>query len=81
MTGNADVRSFAPRLDALLDEKERVAEDIRDVLSEAEASGLNKRALFTAVKRRREDETKRVEFESRVEAYASQLDMFADKAA
>jgi len=63
MGGNATavLKNFVERVDRLMDERDGLNEDIRDVVAEAKASGFNGPALRRAVRMYRMDKAKRDE--------------------
>lgn len=50
---NADIKGYAERLDALLDQAEGIRLDIKEVKTEAKANGISPKALADAVKIKR----------------------------
>lgn len=63
------LRSFVERIEKLEEEKKAIADDIRDVYTEAASSGFDKGALRAIVKLRKEDPEKRKQREAILETY------------
>ena len=78
---NSSIRGFAKRIQSIRTQLDVLKEDERDIYAEVKAAGHNKKALREAIKREEQDPAEREAFEAVVADYASQLDMFADKAA
>ena len=55
MTTNVNVKSYAERLVQLEDSKDGIASDIRDLKSEADAAGVDKKVLADTVRLMRMD--------------------------
>ena len=72
------LRSVISRIEKLSEEKDQVAEDIRDVYSEAKSNGFDVKALRTIVRMRKQDREKREAHEAIVETYKHALGMLAD---
>lgn len=77
MTGhNSDLKAIAERANNLMDEKERAAEDLKELFIEAKAAGHDVAALKKAIARQREDadkRKKRLELEEMVATYTAAL--------
>lgn len=72
------VKSFADRLNNLIDEKETNAEDIRELKAEAKEAGVDPKALAAVVKQQREDaeqRAKRLAHEEVVDQYRAALSL------
>ncbi|MDQ0505972.1 DUF2312 domain-containing protein [Xanthobacter agilis] len=67
------LKAFVERIERLEEEKKALTDDIKDVFSEAEANGFDKKALREILKIRKEDEEKRKELDAIVEMYARAL--------
>ncbi len=52
---NTDVKSYADRIGRLEDEKETLTLDINEVYKEAEANGIDKKALRQAMRAKRKE--------------------------
>lgn len=78
---NSDLERFVDRLVNLETEKKEVAEQIKEVLGEAEQAGFSKKALRLVVKRKMETADQKAErerVESDLELMLSALGMLAD---
>jgi uncharacterized protein (UPF0335 family) len=72
--------SYVDRLMNLVDEKERVAEDIKELKAEAKENGVDAKALVATVKLKREtaeQSQKREKFESVVASYMAAAGMLS----
>ncbi|MFG1247648.1 DUF2312 domain-containing protein [Xanthobacter flavus] len=67
------LKSFLERIERLQEEKQAVADDIKDVFAEAKANGFNVKALRTILKMRKEDPDERREHEAIVDLYMHAL--------
>lgn len=78
--GNAQekLRSYARRLNSLLDQKADLADDTKELMKEVKGDGFETKVLNEAAKRMRADQAAREEFEAKVDLYthAIQGDMF-----
>jgi uncharacterized protein (UPF0335 family) len=72
------LRQIVERIERLEEEKKALADDIRDVYSEAKANGYDVKALRHIVKLRKQDTAERQEFEAIVDTYMHALGMLAD---
>ena len=70
------LKSFLERIERLQQEKQALADDIKDVFSEAKANGFSAPALREILKIRAEDADKRRERKEIVELYLSALGIF-----
>lgn len=66
---NQRLQSFIERVERLNEEKQAIAEDIKEVYAEAKGVGFDVKAMREVVKLRKMDADKRDEFESMVEMY------------
>lgn len=66
---NQRLQSFIERVERLNEEKQAIAEDIKEVYAEAKGVGFDVKAMREVVKLRKMDADKRNEFESMVEMY------------
>lgn len=84
MGGNSQkqLQSYARRLGNLLDTRDEVAEDTKELMKEAKNDGFEPKVLREALKRMRADQAEREEFEAKVDLYthAIQNDLFDDTA-
>lgn len=75
---NAQLKSIIGRVERLTEEKQIIADDIKDVYAEAKGAGFDVKALRAIVKRRRQDADALAEHEAIVETYMHSLGMLAD---
>lgn len=69
------LRAFVERIEKLEEEKKAIADDIRDVVSEARGSGFDAKALRSIVKLRKQDPDKRAEEEAVLDTYKIAMGM------
>ena len=69
------LRAFVERLEKLEEEKRAIADDIKEVYSEAKGTGFDVKALRKLIAMRRQDKDKRREEEAMLEIYLSALGM------
>ena len=74
----AQLRSYIERIERLEEEKAVSAADIREVYSEAKATGFEPKVMRQIVKLRKLDAADRQEQEALLEMYLSALGMLAD---
>lgn len=76
------LRSYARRLNSLLDQKDELAEDTKGLMKEVKDDGFEPKVLREVAKRMRADQREREEFEAKVVLYqhAIQGELFADDA-
>ena len=74
----AQLRSYIERIERLEEEKTALAADIREVYSEAKATGFEPKIMRQIVKERKLDGADRAEQESLLDMYRSALGMLAD---
>jgi uncharacterized protein (UPF0335 family) len=72
------LKAFIERIERLEEEKKTIADDIRDVYTEAKGNGFDVKALRAIVRMRKQDEDERKEHESILETYMVALGMLAD---
>lgn len=72
------LKSLVERIEKLTEEKQAIADDIKDVYAEAKSSGFDTPALRALIKRRAEDAAKREEREAILESYMNALGMLSD---
>jgi uncharacterized protein (UPF0335 family) len=75
------LRSFIERIERLEEEKKALADDIRDVYSEAKASGFEVKVMRQIVKIRKMDKDELDEQEALLETYMRALGMRGGRAA
>ncbi len=69
------LKAFIERVERLEEEKKAIADDIRDVYSEAKGNGFDVKALRTIVRLRKQDIDERREQEAILETYMHALGM------
>lgn len=74
---SAELRQFIERIERLEEEKQTIADDIKDVISEAKGRGYDAKAIRTIVRLRKKDANERAEEESILQAYMAALGMIA----
>lgn len=65
----ARLKQYVERVERLTEEKDGIAEDIRDVYSEAKSAGFNTKIIRKQVARRKMDAQKRIEEDELLELY------------
>ena len=71
------LKAVVERVERLEEEKKAIADDIKDVYSEAKAHGFDVKALRTIVRLRKQDTDERKEQEAILETYVHALGMVA----
>lgn len=69
------LRAFIERIERLEEDKQTVAEDIREVYAEAKGTGFDVKAIRALIRARKQDQAKRAEFMAILDLYASALGM------
>lgn len=69
------LRAFIERIERLEDERKTIAEDIKEVFSEAKGTGFDTKAIRTIIKLRKKDQSERQEEEAILDLYKSALGM------
>lgn len=69
------LKAFIERIERLEEEKKALADDVRDVYSEAKGSGFDVKALRAIVRLRKQDADERKEHEAIMETYMHALGM------
>lgn len=72
-SGRDALHSFVERIERLEETKSEIADDIKDVFTEAKSIGFDTKVLRTVLRRRRMDREEREEFDSMVELYEGVL--------
>lgn len=67
------LKSFIERIERLETEKSAIAEDIKEVYSEATGVGFDKKIMREIIKLRKQDKQSREEFEQLLELYKTAL--------
>lgn len=71
------LRSIVERIERLEEEKKTIADDIRDIYSEAKGTGYDVKTLRTVVRMRKQDANEREEQQTILETYMHALGMLA----
>lgn len=71
--GDNQLKSIVSRINALLDEKKQISDDVGDVYAEAKGHGFDVPALRAIVKAQREDAEKRKAREAMIDVYRGTL--------
>ena len=71
----AELRQFIERIERLEEEKQTIADDIKDVYGEAKSRGYDGKAMRTIVRLRKKDANERAEEESILQTYMNALGM------
>lgn len=66
-------KELVERIERLETEKADIVSDIKDIYAEAESKGHDTKVLRAVIRRRKEDEKKREEFETSVDTYLAFL--------
>lgn len=69
------LKSFVERVERLEEEKQALAEDIKEVYSEAKSSGFDVKILRQIIRLRKMDENDRSEMETLLDVYKRALEM------
>jgi len=72
------LKAFVERIERMEDEKKTIAEDIKDIYSEAKAMGFDTKILRKVVSLRKKDEQQRNEEEEILSTYLVALGMQPD---
>lgn len=75
---SGQLRSFVERIERLESEKKAIAEDIGEVYKEIKSLGFDAKVIRAIVKMRREDKSKREEFEEILALYIDALGDLAE---
>lgn len=71
------LKSIIERIERLEEDKQAIADDIRDVYAESKGNGYDVKALRTIVRLRKQDANERAEQETILETYMAALGMLA----
>lgn len=71
----AELRQFIERIERLEEEKQTIADDIKDVYGEAKSRGYDSKAMRTIIRLRKKDANERAEEESILQTYMAALGM------
>lgn len=69
------LRAFIGRVERLNEDKQAIADDIKDVFAEAKGSGFDTKAIRKLIAERKQDAAERQEFESILDLYRNALGM------
>jgi uncharacterized protein (UPF0335 family) len=72
------LKAIVERVERLEEGKKAIADDIRDVFTEAKSNGFDVKALRAIVRLRKQDADQRAEHEAIVDTYLHALGMLAD---
>lgn len=72
------IRSIVERIERLEEEKQAIADDIKEVYAEAKANGFDTKTLRQVIRLRKQDDSERQEQEALLDTYLSALGMLAD---
>ncbi len=70
----AQLRSFIERIERLEEERKGLANDVKDLFSEAKSAGFDPKAMKAAIRLRAQDPGEREEVESMIDLYMSVLE-------
>ncbi|MDN2565671.1 DUF2312 domain-containing protein [Aquibium sp. A9E412] len=69
------LRAFIERIERLEEDKQALADDIKDVYAEMKANGFDTKAVRTIVRLRKKDQAERQEEEAMIDLYKAALGM------
>ena len=69
------LRSFIERIERLEEEKQTIADDIKDVFAEAKGTGFDTKAIRQIIRLRKKDAAERQEEEAILDLYKAALGM------
>jgi uncharacterized protein (UPF0335 family) len=69
------LRAFIERVERLEEEKQTIADDIKEVFAEAKGTGFDVKAMREIIRLRRKDQNERQEEESILDLYKAALGM------
>lgn len=75
------LKAFVERIERLEEEKQALAEDIKEVYAEAKGNGFDTKTLRTVVRLRKQDTSERAEQEALLDLYLNALGMITAQAA
>jgi uncharacterized protein (UPF0335 family) len=70
---DGQLKAIVSRINTLMDERQTISDDIRDVFAEAKSSGFDVPALRAIVRAQREDQEKRKNREALIDLYRSRM--------
>lgn len=71
----SELRQFIERIERLEEEKQTIADDIKDVFGEAKGRGYDTKAMKTIIRLRKKDRDERMEEEAILQTYMNALGM------
>jgi uncharacterized protein (UPF0335 family) len=71
------IRAFIERIERLEEEKQAIADDIKEVYAEAKGNGFDTKVLRQIIRIRKQDAAERMEQEALLELYMAALGMAA----
>jgi len=77
MTNN-QLQAIVSRIETLEEEKAKIAEDIKEIYSEAKGNGFDPKIIKKIISLRKQDATKRAEEQALIATYMDALGMLAD---
>jgi len=72
---SGQLRALIERIERLEEDKQAIADDIKDVYAEAKGSGFDTKAIRTIVRLRKKDQAEREEEETVLDLYKAALGM------
>lgn len=69
------LRAFIERIERLEEEKQTIADDIKEIYAEMKGTGFDTKAVRTIVRLRKKDQAERQEEEAMIDLYKSALGM------
>lgn len=69
------LRAFIERIERLEEEKQTIADDIKEVFAEAKGTGFDTKAMRTIIRLRKKDQAERQEEEAIIDLYLHALGM------
>jgi uncharacterized protein (UPF0335 family) len=69
------LRAFIERIERLHEERQTIADDIKEVFAEAKGTGFDTKAMKTIIRLRRQDQAERQEEEAILDLYKAALGM------
>lgn len=72
------LKSIIGRVEKLQEEKQGIADDIRDVFNEAKGNGFDVKVIRDIIKQRKQDAAEREEYETTLAVYQRALGMIPD---
>ncbi|WP_334545034.1 DUF2312 domain-containing protein [Rhizobium leguminosarum] len=71
----SELRQFIERVERLEEERQGIADDIKDIFGEAKSRGYDTKAMKTIIRLRKKDANERAEEESILQTYMAALGM------